>query len=103
LTRARILLKADAAEGGGGWSDNRIAAALDISVVTGDISVVTGRREVRVTDKHTEVDHARVLKELSDSHFPAEPDRDSRRLNPWQDGVMDKHKSSVRYAPKVRA
>ena len=34
LTRARILLKADAAEGGDGWSDSRIAAALDISDAT---------------------------------------------------------------------
>ena len=34
LTRARILLKADAAEGGDGWSDSQIAAALDISVAT---------------------------------------------------------------------
>ena len=30
LTRARILLKADNAKGGDGWSDSRIAAALDI-------------------------------------------------------------------------
>lgn len=34
LTRARILLKADDAEGGNGWSDSRIATALDVSVVT---------------------------------------------------------------------
>jgi transposase len=34
LTRARILLKADAAEGGDGWSDSQIAVALDISVAT---------------------------------------------------------------------
>jgi transposase len=32
LTRARILLKADAA--GDGWSDSQIAAALDVSVAT---------------------------------------------------------------------
>ena len=32
LTRARILLKADAAEAGDGWSDSAIAAALDTSV-----------------------------------------------------------------------
>ena len=29
LTRARILLKADAGEAGEGWSDSQIAAALD--------------------------------------------------------------------------
>jgi transposase len=34
LTRARILLKADAAEGSDGWSDSQIAAALDINVAT---------------------------------------------------------------------
>jgi len=33
LTRARILLKADV-EGGDGWSDSEIAAALDISIAT---------------------------------------------------------------------
>jgi transposase len=34
LTRARTLLKADAADGGDGWSDSQIAAALDINVAT---------------------------------------------------------------------
>jgi transposase len=34
LTRARILLKADASEAGEGWSDSQIAAALDTSVDT---------------------------------------------------------------------
>jgi len=34
LTRARILLKADVSEGGDGWSDSRIAEALDTSVPT---------------------------------------------------------------------
>lgn len=34
LTKARILLKADAAASGGRWSDSRIAAALDTSVDT---------------------------------------------------------------------
>jgi len=29
LTKARILLKADVSEGGEGWSDSRIAEALD--------------------------------------------------------------------------
>jgi hypothetical protein len=30
-----------------------------------------GWREVKVTDQHTAVDYAQVLKELSDTHFPA--------------------------------
>ena len=34
LMRARILLKADAAAAGEGWSDSQIAAALDTSVNT---------------------------------------------------------------------
>ncbi len=32
LTRARILLKADVSEAGGGWSDSAISAALDTSI-----------------------------------------------------------------------
>ena len=32
LTKARILLKADVSEAGEGWSDSRIAEALDTSV-----------------------------------------------------------------------
>jgi transposase len=34
LTHARILLKADAADGGPAWNDDRIADALDVSTVT---------------------------------------------------------------------
>ena len=34
LTRARILLKADAGEAGEGWSDSHIAAALDTGLAT---------------------------------------------------------------------
>ena len=34
LTRARVLLKADAGEAGEGWSDSRIAAALDTCLGT---------------------------------------------------------------------
>jgi hypothetical protein len=34
LTKARILLKADASEAGEGWSDSRITAALDTCVDT---------------------------------------------------------------------
>ena len=34
LTKARILLKADVSEAGEGWSDSRIASALDTSVTT---------------------------------------------------------------------
>jgi transposase len=34
LTKARILLKADASEAGQGWSDSQIASALDTSIDT---------------------------------------------------------------------
>ena len=34
LTKARILLKADVSDAGAGWSDSRIAAALDTSIAT---------------------------------------------------------------------
>jgi transposase len=34
LAHARILLKADEAEGGPGWSDERIAEALDVGLCT---------------------------------------------------------------------
>jgi len=34
LTKARILLKADASGAGEGWSDSRIASALDTSLAT---------------------------------------------------------------------
>jgi hypothetical protein len=34
LTKARILLKADVSEAGDGWSDGRIAEAVDTSVAT---------------------------------------------------------------------
>jgi len=34
LTKARILLKADVSEAGEGWSDSRIAEALDTSLAT---------------------------------------------------------------------
>ncbi len=32
ITRARVLLKADAGEGGPGWTDQRIAEAFDVGV-----------------------------------------------------------------------
>jgi FixJ family two-component response regulator len=34
LTKARILLKANISEAGEGWSDSRIAEALDTSIAT---------------------------------------------------------------------
>jgi transposase len=34
LTHARILLKADVADGGPGWTDDRIAQAMEVNVAT---------------------------------------------------------------------
>ena len=45
LTRARVLLKADQGPGGPGWTDERIAAALEVSV-----STVERVREALVTE-----------------------------------------------------
>jgi hypothetical protein len=42
LIKARILLKADASEAGEGWSDNRIAEALDTSIA----NIVRTRRQL---------------------------------------------------------
>src|SRR4030081_2260456 len=45
LLKARILLKADASDGGEGWSDSQIAAALESSVDT--VAPAAGRRRGR--------------------------------------------------------
>jgi len=42
ITKARILLKADASEAGEGWTDRKIAAALDASINT----VASARRQL---------------------------------------------------------
>ncbi len=42
LTKARILLKADASQAGEGWSDSRIARALETSIAT----IVRTRRQL---------------------------------------------------------
>ena len=48
LTKARILLKADVSERGEGWSDSRIAAALDTSIANYRADQApAGRRGVR--------------------------------------------------------
>src|SRR3981081_4373453 len=48
LLKARILLKADASDGGEGWSDSQIAAALETSVDT------VARTRQRLGDKRVE-------------------------------------------------
>ena len=47
LTKARILLKADASEAGEGWRDCEIAAALDTSVDAVAWTPETGGRRLR--------------------------------------------------------
>ena len=34
-------------------------------------AALEGWRQVKVTDRHAAIDYAHVLRELSDSHFPA--------------------------------
>jgi hypothetical protein len=45
LTHDRIILKADAAEGGPTWPDGRIAEALEVSTAT--VEIVTPRKSGR--------------------------------------------------------
>ena len=56
LLKARILLKADAAEDGEGWSDGRIAEALDTSIDTiarTRQQLVEGGLDAALTRKHS--------------------------------------------------
>jgi hypothetical protein len=59
-----------------------------------------GWREVKVTDQHTAVDYAHVLKELSDTHFPA-----AQKITLVQDN-LNTHKPASLYeafpAPEAR-
>ena len=50
-----------------------------------------GWRHVKVTDRHTAVDYARTLKDLSDSHFP-----DARKIILVQDN-LNTHKPASLY------
>ena len=59
-----------------------------------------GWRHVEVTDRHTAVDYAQILKELSDNHFP-----DSKKIALTQDN-LNTHKLASLYeafpAPEAR-
>jgi uncharacterized small protein (DUF1192 family) len=59
-----------------------------------------GWRHVEVTDRHTAVDYAKILKELSDKHFP-----DSKKIALIQDN-LNTHKPASLYeafpAPEAR-
>jgi hypothetical protein len=59
-----------------------------------------GWRHVEVTDRHTAVDYARILKQLSDKHFP-----DSKKIALIQDN-LNTHKPASLYeafpAPEAR-
>ena len=50
-----------------------------------------GFRHVKVTDRHTAVDYAHVLKELSDTHFP-----DAKKICLVQDN-LNTHKPASLY------
>lgn len=63
LTRARILLKADAAEGGPNWSDHAISEALDVALATihrtrqefveGGVEAALKRKKPRLRRSHS--------------------------------------------------
>jgi hypothetical protein len=50
-----------------------------------------GWRQVKVTDRHTALDYAQLLKELSDTHFP-----DARKIILVQDN-LNTHKPASLY------
>ena len=60
LTKARILLKADVSEAGDGWSDSKIAEALDTSVAT-----IERTRRHLVEDGFRQHDRANAQKTFS--------------------------------------
>jgi hypothetical protein len=59
-----------------------------------------GWRHVKVTDRHTAIDYAHALKDLSDTHFP-----DAAKIVPVQDNLST-HKPAALYeafpAPEAR-
>ena len=59
LTKARILLKSDVSDSGGGWSDSRIAEALDTSVAN------VGRTRRQVVEEGFEAVLSRKYNPLS--------------------------------------
>ena len=71
LTRARIPLKADPAEGGPGWIDEHIAEALDVSAATVErvrhrfvgqgLEPALGRKEQDESRRARELDGARPI------------------------------------------
>jgi hypothetical protein len=56
-----------------------------------------GRRHVKVTDRHTAVDYAYVLKELSDVHLP-----DAKRIVLVQDNLNTQTPDAVMGPPSER-
>src|SRR5262249_57394116 len=68
LTKARILLKADVSELGEGWSDSRIAAALDTSIAT----IERTRRRSRHCDESTPSSDSAMLSQLPCVDFVGE-------------------------------
>ena len=98
LAHARILLKADQADGGPGWRDERIAEAVQVSVAavervrqrfvehglefdyeyvrngTANLFMISeplaGWREVLATERRTATDFADVLRWLAEEVYP---------------------------------
>jgi transposase len=74
LLRARILLKADAAEGGATWSDPRISEALDVSLPTIHRTrqeFVEGGVEAALNRKKSRLRRSQVLDGEQEAHLIA--------------------------------
>jgi hypothetical protein len=74
LTHARILLKANQGEGGPGWSDAAIAAALEIhpdTVARVRRAYVSGGLEAALARKTPDRVYARTLDGVAEAHLVA--------------------------------
>ena len=102
LTKARILLKADVSERGEGWSDSRIAAALDTSIA----SIERTRRQLVEEESHSRAEQQEDPPERVDlaPHHVVEPEdradhHDGRAEHHDQHG--DKNRRQPRYVRPV--
>jgi hypothetical protein len=71
LTRARILLKADAGEAGEGWSDSQIAAALLVTVARVRQQLVEEGFEAVLTPKRSPASARPRIFDGAAEHAPA--------------------------------
>ena len=98
LRKARILLKADVSEAGGGWSDVKIAEALDTSaekrgrfpLIEGRFAAMTsGARPSTSATNSSNVSASTTRPGLSDCEVSTHASV-SRRATPWKDIAMER-------------